>query len=473
MRNYAFDAKNSSFESVRNSADQSSLVVSAHYQNPRATLPPAPTATPSPNPFPRFTTLPDGRSLFLGYTYNFAKLPEPMAARRADPRVGHFDSQVWDFSADAKFTAKTHYVNRWRLEKKDPGATPSEPKEPIVFWIDRTVPEQYRAAVRDGILEWNKAFEAAGFKDAIVVKQQDPDGTVDTFDARHSTVRWFVSTDAGFAIGPSKVDPRTGEILNAQIAIPEAVVAAPTHLHRGAGAVRLAGVRRVQGIPRPRWQPLHVCVGRPAPRCSSVSSCLPSAARSSPAVPEADAFVNASLKAVVMHEVGHTLGLRHNFRASTVYPLAQARGPGLDPRTRHRRLGDGLHSDQHRGERRSAGRVFRADDRPLRLLGDRVRVPPAAEADRERRAREDRRARRDRSAARVLVRRGSDRGPRPRCEPVRPGLRPAALLREKAASLSQELWQRLQAKTLKPGESYDVLRRSFDAGFRRSAGLPR
>ena len=97
----------------------------------------------------------------------------------------------------------------------------SEPKEPIVFWIDRNVPETYRASVRAGILEWNKAFERIGFKDAIVVKQQDQEGTIDTFDARHSTVRWFVATDAGFAIGPSTVDPRTGEILNAQVAIPE------------------------------------------------------------------------------------------------------------------------------------------------------------------------------------------------------------------------------------------------------------
>jgi hypothetical protein len=170
MRNYTFDAKNSSFDALRNGPEQSSFVVSAHYSNPKATLPPAPTPTPPPpNPFPPLTTVPDARSLFLGYTYNLAKLPDPMPKRRADPRVGHFENEVWDFSTDAKYTARTHIVQRWRLEKKDPNATVSEPKEPIVFWLDRNVPEKYRSAVRDGILEWNKAFEKAGFKDAIVV----------------------------------------------------------------------------------------------------------------------------------------------------------------------------------------------------------------------------------------------------------------------------------------------------------------
>ncbi len=190
QRGYAFDAKNSSFERIRNTEDQTSFVVSAHFANARATLPPAPTPNPTPNPYPPFTTLPDGRSLFIGFHYNFAKLPEPMAARRADPRVGHFDTEIWDFSSDSRYTAKTHLVNRWRLEKKDPAAALSEPKQPIVYWIDKDIPEKYRAAVRGGILEWNKAFERIGFKDTIVVKQQEADADFDTADARHASVRW-------------------------------------------------------------------------------------------------------------------------------------------------------------------------------------------------------------------------------------------------------------------------------------------
>ena len=167
------------------------------------------------------STIPDIRSLFLGFHYSIAKLPDtPMRPRVADARIGYFGTDVWDFTTDDRRIPIVHYINRWRLEKKDPAAALSEPVQPIVFWIDRTVPVKYRAAIREGVLEWNKAFERIGFKDAIQVEVQPDDANFNTSDIRHASIRWMTTARSSFsAIGPTVVDPRTGEILDADIGI--------------------------------------------------------------------------------------------------------------------------------------------------------------------------------------------------------------------------------------------------------------
>ena len=143
-----------------------------------------------------------------------------MRPRLADDRLGYFTTTRFDYSNDTAFTPRVNYVQRWRLEKSDPSAALSEPKQPIVFWLDRNIPDRYRPTVIAGILEWNKAFERIGFKDAIQAKVQPDDADWDTVDARHASVRWILSARPAFGgIGPSIVDPRSGEILDADVGI--------------------------------------------------------------------------------------------------------------------------------------------------------------------------------------------------------------------------------------------------------------
>src|SRR6185369_8874173 len=166
-------------------------------------------------------SLPDPRSMFMTFAYSIAKLPdEPMKPRKADARVGYFTSAIMDFTDDLARTPRQRFANRWRLEKKDPAAALSEPVKPIVFWLDRTIPEKYRAPITAGVLEWNKAFERIGFKDAVRVEIQPEGADWDTLDFGRASIRWMTNSSPTFgAIGPSHVDPRTGEILDADIGV--------------------------------------------------------------------------------------------------------------------------------------------------------------------------------------------------------------------------------------------------------------
>jgi hypothetical protein len=204
---YGFDARNSSIGAARAQDDEVSLEVSAHYALSRVVMPPSgerPHGSAPSTP----VTLPDVRSLFIGYHYTLAKLPDtPMHPRIADERVGYFTTEVLDFTSDNPRVPVERYVNRWRLEKKDPAAALSEPKQPIVFWLDRNIPVRYREPIKEGILEWNKAFERIGFKDAIHVEVQPDNADFDTSDIRHASVRWqTVAKTAYGAIGPSEAD---------------------------------------------------------------------------------------------------------------------------------------------------------------------------------------------------------------------------------------------------------------------------
>ncbi len=331
---YTMDPRNSYFDSVRGAPDEVMFDVTAHYftQSIATSFPNAPAGAPQPT-IPSF--VPDARSLFLGLHYSLARLPEkPMATRPADPRVGYFTTTVADFTNDVARTPRERFVNHWRLEKKDPAAELSEPVKPITYWLDRTIPLKYRDAITRGILEWNKAFEKIGFKNAIVVKVQPDDAAFDTLDVGITSVRWTVNAEPTYgAIGPSHVDPRSGEILDAAISI-ESLSSRDLRAARSQVLDLASGfdIPALLQAPASELAPTARSSSRPLAFGADAQACMAGdyeseqadygmdvlAARGEldPDSPEADAFVQAYLTNVTMHEVGHTLGLRHNFRGS-------------------------------------------------------------------------------------------------------------------------------------------------------------
>ncbi|MDR0390831.1 MAG: zinc-dependent metalloprotease, partial [Planctomycetaceae bacterium] len=149
--------------------------------------------------------------------YSVSKLSSSgYSPRLADNRIGYFTTVHKNYSKNPNDNHLVRYINRWNLQKADPSAKLSPPKKPIIFWISKTVPFRYRKAVREGILEWNKAFEKIGYVNAIEVRQQADNDTWDAEDINYNTFRWITS-DARFAMGPSHVNPLTGEILDADI----------------------------------------------------------------------------------------------------------------------------------------------------------------------------------------------------------------------------------------------------------------
>jgi hypothetical protein len=271
-------------------------------------------------------SVPDSRYVPVSVFYSFAALPEqPMAPRAADERVGYFMTVRKDFSRDDdSFFVRN--VNRWRLEPS--GETVGGlmvPKQPIVYYIDRTVPEEYRPFLKAGVEAWTAAYEAAGWKDAIRAELL-PD-SADAEDVRYATLRWNTSDQPGYsAIGPSIVDPRTGEILDADILFEASMVHGFKRDWRTT-VTPAAAIEEIFNTSEAELQAMALGIKGPelGAELSAQGSLLRAALAATGQIRPGEAvpmeYVGEAIKWVTMHEVGHTLGLRHNFRASVDTPL--------------------------------------------------------------------------------------------------------------------------------------------------------
>ncbi len=261
-------------------------------------------------------TVPDSRGMQVAVHYSLAQLPNNnYQPRLADDRMGHFMTTVKDFSLQTSDEPFIRYVNRWHLEKADKDKKLSPPKEPIIFYIEKTVPHRFRPYVRQGILEWNKAFEKAGFIDAIEARIQQDHEEWDPEDARYNTIRWVVG--ASFAIGPSRVNPLTGQILDADILVGESWIR--SWQREWTTFFEEVEHERNHPVDHSSRHNCQMAIGL-ARQMGFMASVLQARGLIDDGeLPEE--FIGQALKALIMHEVGHTLGIRHNFKASTIYTL--------------------------------------------------------------------------------------------------------------------------------------------------------
>ncbi len=338
---YGLDREKTFIQTVKNFPDN--LVVSTQYHFMRGVA------------MGDAGALADVRSAPIIINFNLFALPTDNGyqPRLADPRIGYFieGSEYRSFDSDTVRDPQVRFINRWDLRKKDTKAALSEPVKPLVFWLDNAIPVAYRPAVSDGILMWNKAFEKVGFKNAVVVKQMPDNADFDHADMRYNVIRWVVSPDQAYAVALFRVNPLTGQMLNASITVDAGIIRAfklertsqvepaASAFERGAGMDNEVLLGNLAANSAKTGKTPDALLREIALRCQfaagpefkrqawmgyqTLSLLAPGA---NPLLSEKQ-YADQIIRETVAHEMGHILGLRHNFIASTEFSLEELKNP--------------------------------------------------------------------------------------------------------------------------------------------------
>jgi hypothetical protein len=262
----------------------------------------------------------DDRYVSLKIQHSFIEVPQNnFKPRFDDPRVGFFAAQSTDMTSPSA-TPYRDFIFRWNLEKKDKNAAISDPVEPITWWIENTTPPEYRNTIMNAGLRWNEAFEAAGFSNAVVMKIQPDDADWDADDIRYNVLRWTSSTKPFFGgYGPSFANPRTGQILSADIMLEYIFVTNKLKIEK----FYQAGEAETDE---------HQCSIDDYLHQSTLFGMYALAVADADSVKRME-FLKQSLYYLVLHEMGHTIGLTHNMKASQLYSPADINNAALTDKT--------------------------------------------------------------------------------------------------------------------------------------------
>jgi len=314
----------SKYANIRSYPNNTDVVVDLNYDNPYAMASGGADVT-------------DPRFVRVRMQHSFIAMPENgYKPRMDDPRIGYFMQEV-DNRTSVSPTPYKDMINRWSLVKKDPSAALSEPVEPIIFWVENTTPVEYRQTVVDAGMKWNQAFEKAGFKNAVQMRIMPDTASWDPADVRYNVIRWVSSAQPSYgAIGPSFVNPRTGQILGADITVEwysgsatpimDELVSGPVFGAANAEAKEQNHVHEMMNAFGKNHMQTCAIASELKAQFLTGSTTLDAAG----AAPEEIAEMHKQfLTYLIMHEMGHTLGLNHNMKASQMLSPAEVHNTAI------------------------------------------------------------------------------------------------------------------------------------------------